>query len=61
VLQVTLKNKTTGATATQLYKVQVAAALHGSTGYVGFTAGPGGLTAVQNILDWTYQPASTGP
>jgi len=61
VLQVTLKDKKTGATATRKYTVNIAAALHGSTGFVGFTAGTGGLTAVQDILDWTYQPAAQGP
>jgi hypothetical protein len=32
----------------------------GNSAYVGFTAGTGGLTAVQTILDWTYQPTPQG-
>jgi len=55
VLQVTLKDQTTGATATQSYTVNIGTVLHASAGYVGFTGGTGGLTAIQNILDWTYQ------
>ncbi len=36
-------------------------ALTGSTAYVGFTAGTGGLTAIQDILTWTYTSNSTAP
>src|SRR5690348_7920437 len=36
-------------------------ALTGNTAYVGFTAGSGGLTAIQDILTWTYTSNSTAP
>ena len=36
-------------------------ALTGQTAYVGFTAGTGGLTAIQDILTWTYTSNSTAP
>ena len=32
----------------------------GTTGYVGFTGGTGGLTAIQDILTWTYVVSSGG-
>ena len=31
-----------------------------NTAYVGFTAGDGGLTAIQDVLTWTYTPGSGG-
>jgi hypothetical protein len=53
-LTVTIKDTVTGATATQSYVVNIPATVGGSTAYVGFTAGTGGLTATQSILDWTF-------
>jgi hypothetical protein len=55
-LNVTITDTKTGASATQRYTVNIPQAVGGSTAYVGFTAGTGGLTATQDILDWTYQP-----
>ncbi len=54
-LTVTLTDKTTGATVTRNFAVNVSGALGSSTGYVGFTGATGSLTSVQNILNWTYQ------
>jgi len=34
--------------------VDIPAALGATTGYVGFSGGTGGLTAIQEILTWTY-------
>jgi len=32
----------------------------GNTAFVGFTGGSGGLTAIQDVLTWTYTPGSGG-
>ena len=43
------------ATATESYTVDLNSTLGGgSQAYVGFTGGTGGLSAVQNILTWTF-------
>jgi hypothetical protein len=55
-LTVTIRDTTTNATATQRYVVDVVSAVGSSRGFVGFTAGTGGLTATQDILAWDYTP-----
>jgi hypothetical protein len=55
-LQVTLTDTTTGRSMAHSYTVNIANAVGGSTAFVGFTAGTGGLTAIQDILSWTYTP-----
>src|SRR3984893_2820704 len=39
------------------FPVNIPSLVGGSTGYVGFTGGSGGLTAVQDILSWMYVPS----
>jgi hypothetical protein len=58
-LTVTIKDTNTGATATQRYSVNISGLVGGDTAYVGFTGGTGGLTAVQNILTWTFGSTAT--
>ena len=53
-LRVTLTDKVTGATTTQSINVNIANTVGGSTATVGFTGSTGAMTAVQNILNWTY-------
>ncbi len=53
-LTVTIRDTVTGATATQNYTVNIPAVIGSTTAYAGFTGGTGGLTAVQNLLNWTY-------
>jgi glucose/arabinose dehydrogenase len=53
-LFVTIRDLTTGASATQTYTVNLPSLVGGSTAYVGFTGGTGGLTAVQDVLNWSY-------
>ncbi|HWA96986.1 MAG TPA: fibronectin type III domain-containing protein, partial [Pirellulales bacterium] len=48
-LIVTTTDATTGAKAVQSYAVSI-----GPTAYVGFTAGTGGLSSTQKILNWTF-------
>jgi hypothetical protein len=45
------------ASATQTYSVNIPSIVGGTTAYVGFTAGTGGLSATQEILDWNYAAA----
>jgi Legume lectin domain/Chitobiase/beta-hexosaminidase C-terminal domain len=53
-LTVVITDTVTGASATQTYTVNIPSIVGGSTAYVGFTAGSGGATAIQDILSWTY-------
>ena len=53
-LWVTLKDTATGAVATQTYPINISATIGGSSAYVGFTAGTGGLTATQEVLSWVF-------
>ena len=59
VLTLTLTDATAKATATAVYLVNIPAVVGGTTAYVGFTAGTGGTSAIQNILDWTYTATPT--
>src|SRR5262249_41114802 len=57
-LKVTITDTTTKASASQAYAVNIPQVIGSNTGYVGFTGGTGGLTAVQNILTWAYSPTA---
>ena len=56
-LAVTLMDMTTNALGTFSFPVDIPAALGSTQGYVGFTGGTGGITAVQNILSWSFMPS----
>ena len=61
-LTVVITDTATNASAAQNYTVNIPSIVGGPTAYVGFTAGTGGSSAVQNILNWSYSPvAVTGP
>jgi hypothetical protein len=51
----------TNASATQTYTINIPATVGGSTACVGFTGGSGGLTAIQQILNWTYTSVPLPP
>src|SRR5205823_12525011 len=51
----TIRDMVTSATFTASYDVNIAALVASDVGYVGFTGGTGGLSAVQDILYWTFQ------
>ena len=53
-LALTLSDATANATASEVYPVNIPATVGGNTAYVGFAAGTGGASAIQNILDWSY-------
>ena len=55
-LSVTETDATTGAVGTQTYPVNIPSLVGGTTAYVGFTGGTGGVTATQNIQTWTFGP-----
>jgi fibronectin type 3 domain-containing protein len=57
-LKVTITDTSTNAAASQSYAVNIPGTVGGSNAYIGFTAGTGGLTATQNILDWTFAPGA---
>jgi hypothetical protein len=53
-LTVVITDTATNASAAQNYTVNIPSIVGGPTAYVGFTAGTGGVSAVQNILNWSY-------
>jgi fibronectin type 3 domain-containing protein len=54
ILRSTITDTNTHATATQAYAVDIPALIGGNQAFVGFTGSDGGLTATQNILNWSY-------
>ena len=52
-------------TFTASWPINIPTTVGSNTAYVGFTGGTGGLTAIQEILDWTYvatgQPSAATP
>ncbi|CAN5428733.1 hypothetical protein BH10PLA1_BH10PLA1_13860 [soil metagenome] len=58
----TITDTQTNAVFTKSYQIDIAGIVGGNTAYAGFTGGSGGITAVQDILTWTYSPkASVSP
>ena len=53
----TITDAKTGKTFTKSVVIDIQA-LTGNTAFVGFTGGSGGLTAVQDVLTWTFTPGS---
>ncbi len=58
-LVVTETDAITHKSASQSHTIDIPITVGGGTAYVGFTAGTGGLTATQDILNWTYSPTAT--
>jgi hypothetical protein len=50
----TLTDTVTNATVTEVFPVNIPAMVGGNSAWVGFTGGTGGLTAIQNVLSWSY-------
>ena len=55
-LAMQITDTVTDATYDTSFTVNIPSLVGGSTAYVGFTGGTGGLTAIQDILTWTYSP-----
>jgi Legume lectin domain/Chitobiase/beta-hexosaminidase C-terminal domain/Bacterial Ig-like domain (group 2) len=53
-LTMTVTDATTNAAFTRAFPINIPATVGGSSAYVGFTGGTGGLTAIQEIITWTY-------
>src|SRR5262249_2334360 len=51
----------TAQTFTTSWPINIATTIGGSTAFVGFTGGTGGLTTTQEILTWTYGPTAPPP
>lgn len=60
-LKMTLTDATTNATFSNSWAVNIASTVGANTAYVGFTGGTGGLTAIQDVISWTYTSTSTLP
>jgi hypothetical protein len=60
VLSVTITDTVTLASASQSYTVDIPAQVGGSRAFVGFTGATGGLSEVQDVLNWKFEsrPAS---
>jgi hypothetical protein len=53
-LSLILTDKVTEATVTEEFTVNIPGGVGATTAYAGFTGSTGGMTATQNILDWTF-------
>ena len=61
VLSMTITDMVTGATYSTSWPVSLSSIVGGSTAYVGFTRGSGGLSSSQKILTWVYTTGSSAP
>ncbi len=59
VLNVSITDTMTLASAEQSYVVDIASQVGGNTAFVGFGGGTGGLSAVQDILQWKFDSSQT--
>jgi hypothetical protein len=53
-LAMTITDTVTQAAFNHTFPINIPATVGGNTAFVGFTGGTGGLTAIQEILNWTY-------
>jgi fibronectin type 3 domain-containing protein len=60
-LTVTETDTVTSKSASQSYTIDIPGTVGSGTAYVGYTGGTGGLTAMQQILTWTYSPTASAP
>jgi hypothetical protein len=56
-----ITDPTAGTSFTTSAIVNIPSLVGGTTGYVGFTGGTGGLTAIEDILSWTYVASAGAP
>ena len=54
-VSVTITDTVTQASVSQAYTIDLVSVVGGNVAYVGFTGGTGGLTAVQDIVNWTFR------
>jgi hypothetical protein len=60
-LSMTLTDHTANATFTHAWPVNISSVISANTAFAGFTAGTGGLTAIQDIINWTFTPGTSVP
>jgi hypothetical protein len=53
-LTITITDASTNAAFMHAFPINIPATVGGNSAYVGFTGGTGGLTAIQEIITWTY-------
>jgi hypothetical protein len=51
----------TAQTFTKSWPINIATTIGGSTAFVGFTGGTGGLTATQEVVNWSYSTSTAPP
>jgi hypothetical protein len=59
-LTLTITDTHTKASFTDSWKIDIPTTVGGNTAYVGFTAGTGYATALQEVQSWTYSSGSSG-
>jgi hypothetical protein len=60
-LTMTITDSTANKTFTTSWPVNIPQTIGGNTAFVGFTAGTGGDTAIQNIKTWSFTSTSSAP
>jgi hypothetical protein len=60
-LTMTITDSTANKTFTTSWPVNIPQTIGGSTAFIGFTAGTGGSTAIQNIKTWTFSSSAPPP
>jgi hypothetical protein len=60
-LAMTITDTTTNASFSTSWPVNIPTIAGGSSAFVGFTGGTGGVAATQNILNWTYTSGNSSP
>jgi Legume lectin domain/Chitobiase/beta-hexosaminidase C-terminal domain len=60
-LSMTITDPTANATFTHTWPVNIVSVVGANTAFAGFTAGTGGLTAIQDIINWTFTPGTSAP
>ena len=60
-LSMTITDPTANATFTHAWPVNISSLVGANTAFAGFTAGTGGLTAIQDIINWTFTPGASVP
>jgi Legume lectin domain/Chitobiase/beta-hexosaminidase C-terminal domain len=59
-LTMTITDATANATFTYAWPVNIPSVVGANSAFVGFTAGTGGLSAIQDIINWTLTPGTSG-
>lgn len=58
-LTMTIRDTKTNASFSNSWAINIPATVGGNTAYVGFTGATGGLTAIQDVVSWTYSTSAS--